>query len=209
MTLLATFATLLHRYTGQQDIIVGSPIANRNQGEIKGLIGCFINTLVLRTDLSGNPTFADLLRRVKEIALGAYANQELPFEKVVEELQPERDLSRNPLFNVMLVLQNVPMPAMELPGLILKPVEVHNDTAKLDLVLSISETAAGLVGYFEYSKDLFDDATISRMISHFQILLEAIVANPHQPISTLPLLTEPERQTLIDWNNTGADFSAR
>ncbi|HEX5736598.1 MAG TPA: amino acid adenylation domain-containing protein, partial [Blastocatellia bacterium] len=206
MTLLATFATLLHRYTAQQDIVVGSPIANRNQSEIKGLIGCFINTLVLRADLSGDPTFSDLLRRVKEVALGAYANQDLPFEKIVEELQPERDLSRNPLFNVMLVFQNVPMPALELPGLSLKPVDVHNDTAKLDLALSISETATGLVGYFEYSKDLFDDATISRMISHFQILLEAVVADPHRPISTLPLLTESERESLIDWNNTGADF---
>ena len=207
MTLLGAFATLLHRYTGQQDIVLGSPIANRNQKEVESLIGCFINTLVLRTDLSGNPTFVDLLGRVKEMALGAYANQDIPFEKIVEELQPERDLSRPPLFNAMLSFQNVPMPSMELPGLILKPVEVHNDTAKLDLSLSISETATGLVGYFEYSKDLFNDATISRMMSHFQILLYAIIANPHQPVSTLPLLTESERQTLIDWNNTRNDFS--
>ncbi|HYP26889.1 MAG TPA: amino acid adenylation domain-containing protein, partial [Blastocatellia bacterium] len=206
MTLLAAFATLLHRYTGQHDIVVGSPIANRNHREIKGLIGCFINTLALRTDLSGNPTFADLLGRVKEVALGAYANQDLPFEKVVEELQPERDLSRNPLFNVMLVFQNVPMPAMELTGLTLKPVEVHNDTAKLDLALSMSETAEGLTGYFEYSRDLFGDATIGRMIGHLQILLEAIAADPLRPISALPLLAESDLQTLIDWNDTGADF---
>jgi aspartate racemase len=207
VTLLAAFQTLLYRYTGQDDIIVGSPIANRNRSEIEGLIGFFVNTLVLHTDLSGNPSFRELLGRVREVALGAYAHQDLPFEKLVEELQPERDLSHSPLFQVMFVLQNAPAQALELPDLKLNPMEVHNGTAKCDLTLSMVERAEGLQGTWGYNTDLFDFTTIQRVLGHFQTLLEGIVANPGQRIGTLPLLTEAERhQLLIEWNDTQADY---
>jgi hypothetical protein len=207
MTLLAAFTTLLYRYTGQEDILVGSPIANRNSVELEGLIGCFVNTLALRTDLSGNPSFQELLRRVREVTLEAYAHQDLPFEKLVEALQPERDLNRHPLFQVMFVLQNTPMPALELPGLILSPLEVEKGTAKSDLTLFMTDSEEGLIGLWEYRTDLFEPATIARMLGHFQTLLEGIVAEPEQPISTLPLLTEHERRQLcVGWNHTQADY---
>ncbi|MBW4575234.1 MAG: amino acid adenylation domain-containing protein [Aphanothece sp. CMT-3BRIN-NPC111] len=203
MTLLAAFKVLLHRYTGQDDIPVGSPIANRNREEIEGLIGFFVNTLVLRTDLSDNPSFRELLGRVREVTLGAYAHQDLPFEKLVEELQPDRNLSYNPLFQVVFQLQNAPMPALELPDLSLSVLDIHNHTAKVDLHLSLGETNEGLSGAFEYSTDLFDAATIARMLSHFQNLLEGIVANPDRSLLDLPLLTQPEQhQLLLEWNNT-------
>jgi aspartate racemase len=163
MTLLAVFQILLYRYTGQEDVIVGSPIANRNRVEVEGLIGFFVNTLVLRTELSGDPSFRELLGRVREVALGAYAHQDLPFEKLVEELQVERDLSRNPLFQVMFVLQNAPISALEFRGLSLTPLEVHNGTAKFDLTLELEESAEGIRGWFEYNTDLFDTLTITRM----------------------------------------------
>ncbi|RMF30995.1 MAG: non-ribosomal peptide synthetase, partial [Chloroflexi bacterium] len=143
MTLLAAFQTLLYRYTGQEDICVGTPIANRNRPEIEGLIGFFVNTLVLRTDLSGNPRFTELLKRVREVALGAYAHQDLPFEMLVEALQPQRDMSHSPLFQVMFVLQNVPLEALELPDLTLRPVDVDRGTATFDLTLSMAEGPEG------------------------------------------------------------------
>ncbi len=149
MTLLAAFKTLLYRYTGQEDILVGSPIANRNRREISGLIGCFINTLVLRTDLSENPTFRELLGRVHSVALGAFAHQDLPFEKLVEELQPERDMSSSPLFQVMFVFQNAPMSFLELEGLTLSPLPVENKTAKFNLTLSLEQTTEGLMVVWE------------------------------------------------------------
>ena len=207
MTLLAAFQTLLHRYTGQDDIVVGSPIANRNRIEIEGLIGFFVNTLVLRTDHSGNPTFRELLRRVREMALEAYAHQDLPFEKLVEELRPDRDLSRSPLFQVMFVFQNAPARELSFKGLNVSPVRVAGETAKFDLTLSVNEVPAGLRASLQYSTDLFDEATITRLLGHFEILLEGIVANPEQRISELPLLTEAEKhQLLVEWNDTKRDY---
>ncbi|WP_375515791.1 amino acid adenylation domain-containing protein, partial [uncultured Nostoc sp.] len=208
MTLLAAFKTLLYRYTGQEDILVGSPIANRNRREISGLIGCFINTLVLRTDLSQNPTFSELLGRVRSVALGAFAHQDLAFEKLVEELQPERDLSRSPLFQVMFVFQNAPTSSLELESLTLSPLPLENKTTKFNLSLSLEQSPQGLMAVWEYNTDLFDASTIDRMAGHFQILLEGIVAKPQQRICELPLLTAAEQhQLLVEWNDTQVDYS--
>ncbi|BAY12152.1 non-ribosomal peptide synthetase [Calothrix sp. NIES-2098] len=201
MTLLAAFQTLLYRYTQQEDIAVGTPIANRNRSEIEGLIGFFVNSLVLRTDFSGNPTFQELLHRVREVTLAAYAHQELPFEKLVEELQPERDLSHHPLFQVVFSLQNTPIQALDLPGLKLSQFEFDSKTAKLDLEFHLWQDLTTIKGEVVYSTDLFDDITITRMLGHFQTLIESIVANPEQRLTNLPLLTAKERQQLlIDWN---------
>ncbi|MBI2230714.1 MAG: amino acid adenylation domain-containing protein, partial [Deltaproteobacteria bacterium] len=207
MTLLAAFQTLLHRYSGQEDIVVGSPIAGRNRSEIEGMVGFFVNTLALRSNLSGQPTFKELLARVKEMALGAYAHQELPFEKLVEELHPERDLSHSPLFQVMFVLQNTSGTALKLGGIVVSPMRVDGETAKFDLTLSLSEGAQGLRGAVEYSTALFDDGTIGRMLGHLQVLLEGIVADADRPIAALPILTEPERhQLLVEWNDTKREY---
>jgi amino acid adenylation domain-containing protein len=207
MTLLAAFQTLLYRYCGQEDIIVGSPIAGRNRAEIEELIGCFLNSLAMRTNLSGNPSFRELLGRVREVALKAYANQDLPVEKLIEELQLERDLSQNRLFQVLFILQNTPMPILELSGLTLSSLAIDNKTAKFDLTLELQETPLGISGWFEYNTDLFDETTLVRMVGHFQTLLEGIVANPEQKLSDLPVLTPAERQTLlVKWNNTQADY---
>ncbi len=218
MMLLAAFQTLLYRYTQQEDIAVGSPIANRNRSEIEGLIGFFVNSLVLRTDLSGNPTFRELLSRVREVALGAYAHQDLPFEKLVEELHPERKLNQNPLFQVVFALQNAPMEALELPGLTLTPLQfIDTGTTRFDLEFHLWErspnngigvdSSAGISGFVVYSTDLFDAATITRILKHFQALLEGIVANPEQRLADLPLLSEAERhQLLVEWNDTQTDY---
>ena len=207
MTLLAAFQTLLYHYTGQEDILVGSPIANRNRSEIEGLIGFFVNTLVLRTDLSGNPPFRELLSRVREVALGAYAHQDLPFEKLVEELQPKRNLNRNPLFQVVFALQNAPVEALELTGLTLSPLSFDPGTARFDLEFQLVE-CLDLWVVVTYSTDLFDTATITRMLENFQVLLESIVAHPEQRLANLSLLTETERQQLlVEWNDTEADYS--
>ncbi|MUG97805.1 amino acid adenylation domain-containing protein [Scytonema sp. UIC 10036] len=207
MTLLAAFQTLLYRYTGQEDILVGSPTTNRSRAEIEGLIGFFINTLVLRTDLSGNPTFRELLQKVRKVAISANVNQDLPFEKLVEELQPERSLSYNPLFQVMFTL-NTPKQSFELPGLSIAPLELCLSTSKFDLTLFAEETEQGLRLIWEYNTDLFEQATITRMSGHLQTTLEGIVANPQQRISELPLLTETEKnQLLVEWNNTKADYT--
>ncbi|MEJ1929855.1 amino acid adenylation domain-containing protein, partial [Nostoc sp. NIES-2111] len=201
MTLLAAFQTLLYRYTGQEDILVGSPIANRNRAELEQLIGCFVNTLVLRTNQEGNPTFTELLGRVRKVAIEAYTHQDLPFEKLVEILQPHRDLSYNPLFQVMFVLQS---PAT---NSIWKTEEIETGTAKFDLLLSIIDSEEGLTGTLEYNTDLFHTSTISRMVGHFQTLLEGVVSDPHQHIAALPILTPAERQTLlVEWNNTQVDY---
>jgi amino acid adenylation domain-containing protein len=206
MTLLAAFKVLLYRYTSQDDLIVGTPIANRNRLETEGLIGFFVNALVLRTDLSGNPGFRELLRRVGEVCLGAYGHQDLPFDRLVEELHVKRDLSRNPLFQVMFVLHNASLRTVELPGLTLSPVEGDSETAHFDLTLQILDTEQGLTAAFVYNTDLFEAATIARMLDHFQTLLEAIVADPEQRLSDLPLLTETERQQLlVEWNGTKTD----
>jgi amino acid adenylation domain-containing protein len=207
MTLLATFQTLLHRYTGQEDIVVGSPIAGRTRPETEGLIGFFVNMLVLRNDLSGNPTFRELMNRVRKTALEAYEHQDIPFEKLVEELHPDRDLSRSPLFQVMLTHQNVPRQTRQLPDLTVSPVEINNETAKFDLSLYTWEMPEGLKATLEYNTDLFNDTTISRMLGHFHTLLQGIVANPEQRLSDLPILTEAERQQLlVDWNDSKRDY---
>jgi amino acid adenylation domain-containing protein len=206
MTLLAAFQTLLHRYTGQDDIVVGSPIANRNRIEIEGLIGFFVNTLVLRTDHSGNPQFRDLLRRVRETALEAYAHQDLPFEKLVEELRPDRVLGRSPLFQAMFVFQNTPAREVSFNDLIVSPLRLAGETTKFDLTLSMTEGATGLRAGLQYSIDLFDEPTITRMLGHFQTLLEGIVAHPDHCMSDLPILTEAERLQLLVWSETKEEY---
>lgn len=200
MTLLAAFDTLLYRYTGQVDILVGSAIANRNKTEIEGLVGFFVNTLVLRTDMSGNPTFRELLNRVRKMALEAYSHQDVPFEKLVEELQPERNLNRHPLFQVAFQLQKAPKKYLELPGLELEAVSIPLEAAKFDLGLSMMERKHIISGALQYRTDLFRSTTIDRMLGHFQELLNGVVANPDLRLSQLPLLTDIERrQILEDW----------
>ena len=207
MMLLAAFQTLLHRYTGQEDIVVGSPIAGRTRPEVEGLIGFFINTLVLRADLSGNPTFRGMLAKVREVALEAYSNQDLPFEKLVEELQPERNLADTPLFQVTFALQNVPQQSVELLGVVTTPIEVDNGAAKFELSLFVSESDDDLIARIDYNMSLFDPATVTRMLSHFKTLLHGIVANPDQRIADLPILTEAEkRRLLVEWNGTKVDY---
>ncbi len=205
MTLLAAFQTLLHRHTGQEEIVVGSPIANRNRTEIEGLIGFFVNTLALRTDLSGNPTFRELLQRVRKTALEAYEHQDLPFEKLVEELNPGRNLSHSPLFQVVFVLQNTPSTRWDFKGLRVIPVRMVSETAKFDLTLSMHETAEGLRGSLRYNTDLFDDVTITRILGHFQNLLQEIITNPNEHIGTLSLVNRDERKQLTEvWSRTPA-----
>jgi amino acid adenylation domain-containing protein len=207
MTLLGAYQVLLSRYSGQEDILVGTPVAGRNLPDTERLIGFFVNTLVMRSDLSGNPTFAELLARVRNTALEAYAHQDISFEKLVEELQPRRDMSRSPLFQVMFVLQNTPMSAVELEGLTCKPVEYEGQIAKFDLTLTMSEEEGVLVGAFEYSTDLFLPESISRMAGHFIQLLEGVVDDLHQPIKKLPLLTAKERHQLLEgWNGTKIEY---
>ncbi|MBR8838803.1 MAG: amino acid adenylation domain-containing protein [Stigonema ocellatum SAG 48.90 = DSM 106950] len=207
MTLFAAFVTLLYRYTGSDDIVVGTPIANRDRLELEGLIGFFVNTLVLRTDLSDNPSFQQLLSRVRQVTLEAYARSDIPFEELVKALQPQRDLSHTPLFQVMFVLENAPISEVELTGLTVSPIATQRTIAKFDLTLFIKNTTTGLIGVWQYNTDLFDASTIERMSGHFVKLLEGIVTNPSQQISQLPLLTEAEQQQLlVQWNNTQADY---
>lgn len=196
MTLLAALAVLLHRYTGQDDIPVGAPIANRNRIETESLIGFFVNTMVMRADLSGDPPFVELLRRVRKLTADASAHQDIPFEKLVNELQPKRDMSYQPLIRVMFVLQQAPASALALRGLELTPLSLHNETAKFELTLRITENESGLEASVEYNTDLFHASRISRLLEHFQNLLEGIIANPRERISRLPLLTEQERDRL-------------
>jgi amino acid adenylation domain-containing protein len=204
MTLLAAFQTLLHRYTGQDDIAIGCPVANRNRSEIEGVIGFFVNSLVMRTNFEGNPTFSSLLASVRETALEAYAHQDLPFEMLVEELQPDRDLSRNPLFQFIFQLLNAP----GVDGGSASPyTNIQSGTSKFDLNITLYEGPAGVSGGIEYNTDLFDLATIARLAGHYQILLQGIAADPNQRISALPLLTAAERrQILVDWNATETEF---
>ncbi|MEH1944144.1 MAG: amino acid adenylation domain-containing protein [Nostoc sp.] len=202
-TLLAAFVVLMFRYSGQDDICIGSPIANRNRREIEPLIGFFVNTLVLRNQIKGNPSFNEFLSQVRQVATSAYTHQDVPFEQVVEALQPERSLSYNPLFQVVFVLENFLLDTLELPDVTLTPQFVERGTSQFDLTLAVWETKGGLIGSWEYNSDLFEPDTIARMTSHFQTLLAAIIANPNQPISELPLLSQPERhQLLVEWNDT-------
>lgn len=195
ITLLAVFQLLLRYYTGQDDIVVGTDVANRNRVDIEGLIGFFVNQLVLRTDLSGNPTFRELLGRVREVSLGAYAHQDLPFDTLVGALKLERDLSRTPLFQIKFVLQNTPMSALELSELTLSLLEVDNGTAKFDLLLNMEETEQGLSGLLQYNTDLFEAATIARLLGHFETLLHSVVAQPNARLNALgEILAEADRQ---------------
>jgi amino acid adenylation domain-containing protein len=203
MTLLAGFTALLSRYSGQDDVVVGTYIANRHRREVEELIGFFVNTLVLRTKLDGDPNVLQLLSRVRETALGAYAHQDLPFPKLVEELQPERDLSRNPYFQVVLQLVNTPTLSQSGESASQPPVQVERTTSVLDLVVSYWETPEGLRGHVEYNTDLFEAATIERMIDHYLTLLEGLTGDPDQRLSALPLMTEQERRkVLVEWNST-------
>jgi alpha-ketoglutarate-dependent taurine dioxygenase len=194
MTLLAAFKTLLYRYTGQVDMIVGTGIANRNRIETESLIGFFVNLLVLRTNLTGEPSFLELLQRVRKVTIEAYAHQDLPFDKLVEELQPKRDLSRTPLLQVVFVLQNAPRNSLTLPGLTALPLELDGGTARFDLTVFVVPTEAGLKVTIQYNTDLFESRTIKRMLDHYQTLLGSIVAQPHAPIRTLRFLNEGERK---------------
>ena len=208
MVLLAAWNILLSRYTGREDILVGSPVANRTVPELENLIGFFVNTLVLRTDLSGDPTVRQLLQRVRETALEAFAHQELPFEQVVEELHLERDLSRTVLIQTVLAWQNTPRTSLECAGLTLEVTEIDTGTAKFDLLLALEETDQGIKGTLEYNTDIFEEATIHRIIGHYQNLLEAMIAQPEQRISRLPLLSAEEReQVLVTWNATEKDYT--
>ena len=206
MTLLTAFTLLLSRYSGQEDIVVGSAIANRNRRETEPLIGFFVNTLALRTNLQGNPTFLELLERVKQVTLDAYDHQDLPFEKLVDELGLERSLSYHPLFQVVFSLQNETQEKLEIPGLNLTPFKWENTTTLFDLSLIFRETPQGLTGEWEYATDLFAAKTIQRMTGHFAVLVQGIVDNPQQTINSLPLITEEERQQLQHWNQTQTDY---
>ncbi|HSK76523.1 MAG TPA: amino acid adenylation domain-containing protein, partial [Thermoanaerobaculia bacterium] len=206
MVLLAGFQALLGRFSGQDDLAVGSPVAGRNRVETEGLIGFFVNTLVLRGDLTGAPTVRELLGRVRETALAAWQHQDLPFEKLVEELAPQRSLAYAPLFQVMLALQNAPFGELEIQDLQLRPVEVAGTTAKLDLTVSFAERGGALEGVIEYATALFDAATVDRLIAGFERLLASAAADPGLPVAELPLLSSGERhQVLTEWNDTGEE----
>ncbi len=209
MTLLAAFQTLLHRYTGQNDICVGSAMAGRTHTETEGMIGFFVNTLVFRTDLGGDPSFRELLRRVRDVMLGAYTHKDLPFERLVEALQPARSTSHSPIFQVAFDLPNIPTQALQLPGLVIQPFKGESSTSKYDMHLFVIEGEDGLTAKVEYSTDLFDASTIRRMLQHFITLLESIVATPEHCVSALPLMTESETdQLLVGWNKTRVDYPA-
>jgi len=203
MALLAVFQAVLARHAGQDDVVVGTAVAERPDPALEPVIGHFLNTLVLRSDLSGDPAFRDLLERVRETVLGALAHAELPFERLVEALQPERDLSRSPLFQVLFALRNEPLPALDLPGLALTPADTAAEATQFDLVLSLEESAGGLDGWIEYNPDLFDGATVERLSLHVAALLAGAVARPGRRLSELPLLSEAESaQLLVQWNDT-------
>jgi amino acid adenylation domain-containing protein len=208
MTLLAGLDVLLARYTGQRDIVVGSAIANRNQKETEPLIGFFVNTLVLRTDLSGNPSFRELLQRVRAVTLGAYNHQNLPFEKLVEAVQPERNLGYSPLYQIEFTLQNAPVGVLKADKLTIEGLPVRKETVETDFNFIMADTEEGLAGIIEYATDLFEPTTIERMANHFQNILEAATANTDRRISELPLMTEAENRLLNERNRTGATYPA-
>jgi amino acid adenylation domain-containing protein len=207
MTLLAGFEALLQRYTAQEDIVVGTPVANRPRPEMEGLIGFFLNTLALRVDLSGDPNFRELLARVRRTALEAYGNYELPFEMLLEEIRPARDLSRSPVFQVMFTLQSAPTATIQLRDLKWASRELDTGTAKFDLFMVLQEKGQELGGYVEYNSSLFELATIKRMLRHFENLLQGVTVDPNQTISHLPLLDAEERhQLVVGWNDTRAAY---
>ncbi|HEY0018395.1 MAG TPA: amino acid adenylation domain-containing protein, partial [Longimicrobium sp.] len=206
IVLLTAFQVLLSRYARQEDVVVGSPIAGRTRAEVEGLIGFFVNTLVIRTDLRGDPSFRALLARVREEVMGAYERQDVPFEKLVEELRPERSMSHSPLFQVMFALQNVAAGELELEGVEMGEVQGESHVAKFDLTVAVEEVDEGLRVWVEYDTDLFDAATIHRMLGHFRLLLEGVAGGADARISALPLLTAPERELLYGWNRTEAPY---
>ncbi|NOJ91095.1 amino acid adenylation domain-containing protein, partial [Myxococcus xanthus] len=208
MVLLAAFQVVLSRYARQEDVCVGTAIANRTRAETEGLIGFFVNTLVLRTKVSAATSFRELLAQVREVTLGAYAHQEVPFERLVEELQPERDLSRSPLFQVMLVLQNAPGGAVSLPGLTLEAAESSATTSKFDVTLGLGESSAGgLSGALEFNSDLFEAETMERLLGHLRVLLESAVRAPELPLAALPLMGSEEQQRLVnEWRGTASTY---
>ena len=195
MTLQAAFAILMHYYSEQDDIVIGTDVANRNQGETEDLIGFFVNQLVLRTKFNSNPSFQELLERVREVTLDAYAHQDLPFDKLVEAINPERNLYSTPLFKVKLILQNTPKTALNVPGLIFQTVETQTNTATFDLLFDIRDTEHGLMGLLKYSTDLFAAKTIARMVKHFETILTQIVNKPSVKINELKeILAQADKQ---------------
>ena len=207
MTLLAAFEALLHRYTGQKDFAIGTPIANRTDEKLEPLIGFFVNTLALRANVEDNPSFVELLARVQKEALGGYAHQAVPFERLVDELGVARDLSRNALFQVMFVLQNARVEALALAGLTFEGLPLETTTAKFDVTLAMEERGDELTGLFEYASELFDAATVERMAQHFTRMLEGIAEEPERRVSELPLLGDEERRELVrERNDTAAEF---
>jgi amino acid adenylation domain-containing protein len=207
MTLLTSFKILLHQYTQQEDITVGTPIAGRNRFEIEQLIGFFVNIMILRTDFSGDPTFSGLLKKVAQTAIDAYSHQNVPFEKLVEELCPDRDMSYTPFSQVMFIFQNSPMPILKVKNIAIKPLRLDNGTSKADLTLELIEKEAGIDGILEYNTDLFEDSSIIRMKEHFVLLLENIAAQPDARLSGLPLLSTAENHRIFkEWNNTKVDY---
>ena len=207
MILLAGFNAMLSRYSRQEDIVVGTPIANRNLLAVEGLIGYFANTLPMRTNLSGDPSVSELIRRVREVALGAFAHQDVPFEKLVSELQPERQLSQTPLFQVMLVMQNGPAPVMEFCGLRLTPAQLDTGTSKCDLTLCLQASGNKIDGTLEYDSEIFDGVTIRRMIQHFENILAEMAASPDKRLSEIDVLSDAERRLVVETcNDTGKIF---
>jgi amino acid adenylation domain-containing protein len=208
MTLTAALAVLFGRLANQDDVVLGAPIANRQRPELAGLIGMFVNTLAFRVPLAGSPAFSELLARVRSLALDAFAHQDVPFERLVEDLNPRRDLSRHPVFQVVLAMQNVPVGKLELPGgLVFEPLAVDSAATKFDLTFTLREEGGDLTGGIEYASDLFDAATVRRMAGHLRTLLAGLAASPESPVSELPLLSaEERRQILVDWNQTAAEF---
>jgi amino acid adenylation domain-containing protein len=203
MVLLAAFEALLFRYTGQKDLVVGTPVAGRTRAEMEGLIGFFVNTLALRTELTGCESFGALVNKVRQVCLGAYAHQDLPFERLVEELQPDRDNTRTPLFQVMFTMREDTPAELHLPGLSVSTVALETGTAKFDLTLTMLENGAELGGKLEFNTDLFDHSAIAQLIRHFTMLLKSVVDNAEESITTLPFMDEAERQQLVaEWNDT-------
>ncbi|WP_220386635.1 amino acid adenylation domain-containing protein [Frankia sp. ArI3] len=207
MTLLAAFGVLLHRYSRTDDIVVGVPVAGRVRPEVERLIGLFVNMLALRTDLSGEPTFRELVARVRRTCLDGFAHQELPFERLVEELHPRRDLSRSPVFQVSFIFQNIPLPEFDGIGLRVEPVEIETVTSRFDLTLEVFDRPDGLRGWLEYNSDLFDAATVQRLSEQLELLVTRLVADPDEPVARVAMLTaEQERRLRLEWNDTRRDW---
>jgi hypothetical protein len=207
MSLMAAFQTLLHRYARQDDVVIGADIANRNRAETEALIGFFVNMLVMRADFSGDPTFAAMLRQAREVSLEAFAHQDVPFDRLVDELQPERSSSYNPLFQVAFVLQNAPMPWLKAPGLDITPYPVEHEAVQFDLILALTEEGGILDGSITYNADLFEAATMERMAGHYLTLLRSVSDDPGQPVSALRFLTEEETEGLTPSDFPDAELS--